>query len=73
MVRENKWSEGPRIVHITIPADITERFCMGFGGSLTLLQILTPLFLFSFLIFLLEFNLPTYSITPSAHPPKCAL
>ena len=42
MVRENKWSEGPRIVHITIPADITERFCMGFGGSLTLLQILTP-------------------------------
>ena len=34
---------------------------------------LTKQFFFFLYIFLLEFNLPTYNITPSAHPVKCPL
>ena len=41
----------------------------GKGGAFTL-AITTSLFFYTF-IFLLVFNLPTYRITPSAHPVKC--
>ena len=43
-------------------------FDLRFLTQLNALQHLSDLFFF---IFLLEFNLPTYSITPSAHPAKC--